>query len=39
MGVDAPARYGPRAEALVLYLYGGQFLPKDRTAVAMAELF
>ncbi|SNQ48173.1 conserved hypothetical protein [Frankia canadensis] len=38
-GVDAPAQYGPGVEALVLYLYGGQFLARDRVAVAMAELF
>lgn len=37
--VDAPVRYGPGVEALVLYLYGAQFLAKDRAAVAMAELF
>jgi transposase len=38
-GVDAPVQYGPRVEAMVLYLYAGQFLAKDRAAVAMAELF
>ena len=37
--VTAPLQYGPGVEALVLYLYGGQFLAKDRAAVAMAELF
>jgi transposase len=38
-GVDAPVQYGPGIEARVLYLYAGQFLAKDRTAAAMAELF
>lgn len=38
-GVDAPVQYGEQVRALVLYLYGGQFLSKDRTAQAMSELF
>lgn len=38
-GVAAPVQYGPRVAAIVLYLYVGQFLSKDRTAQAMAELF
>jgi transposase len=38
-GVDAPVQYGPGVEARVLYLYAGQFLAKDRAALAMAELF
>ncbi|WP_232303507.1 hypothetical protein [Pseudofrankia sp. DC12] len=38
-GADAPVQYGPRVEATVLYLYGGQFLARDRAAAAMAELF
>lgn len=38
-GVDAPVQYGEQVRALVLYLYGGQFLSKDRTVQAMAELF
>lgn len=38
-GVEAPVQYGPRATAICLYLYAGQFLSKDRTATAMGELF
>jgi Transposase IS66 family. len=38
-GVSAPAQYGPRIAAIVLYLYVGQFLSKRRTAQALAELF
>jgi transposase len=38
-GVGAPVQYGEQVRALVLYLYGGQFLSRDRTAQAMAELF
>ena len=38
-GVTAPAQYGPRITAIVLYLYVGQFLSKKRTARALAELF
>jgi transposase len=38
-GVDAPVRYGPRIAAVVVYLYVGQFLSKQRTARALAELF
>ena len=38
-GVAAPAQYGPRITAIVLYLYVGQFLSKKRTATALAELF
>jgi transposase len=38
-GVDAPVQYGPNAAAIVVYLYAGQFLSKDRTAKALAELF
>jgi transposase len=38
-GVTAPARYGPRITAIILYLYVGQFLSKKRTASALAELF
>ncbi|MCK9879111.1 IS66 family transposase [Frankia sp. Ag45/Mut15] len=37
-GVDAPVQYGPRVTAAAVYLYGGQFLSKDRTATALAEL-
>ncbi|WP_235949558.1 IS66 family transposase zinc-finger binding domain-containing protein, partial [Candidatus Frankia alpina] len=37
-GVDAPVQYGPRVSAAAVYLYAGQFLSKDRTATALAEL-
>jgi transposase len=38
-GVDAPVQYGPRIAAIIVYLYAGQFLSKNRTARALAELF
>jgi hypothetical protein len=38
-GVTAPAQYGPRVAAIILYPYVGQFLSKQRTAQALAELF
>jgi transposase len=38
-GVEAPVQYGPRIAAVVVYLYVGQFLSKQRTAQALAELF
>ncbi|HZM79719.1 MAG TPA: transposase [Candidatus Limnocylindrales bacterium] len=38
-GVDAPVQYGPRIAAIVIYLYVGQFLSKNCTAQALAELF
>ena len=38
-GADAPAQYGPRIAAVIIYLYTGQFLSKKRTAEALAELF
>ncbi|WP_395111733.1 DUF6444 domain-containing protein, partial [Actinomadura sp. SCN-SB] len=38
-GVEAPVQYGPNVAAIVVYLYVGQFLSKDRTARALAELF
>lgn len=38
-GVTAPAQYGPRVTAIILYLYVGQFLSRKRTARALAELF
>lgn len=38
-GVNAPVQYGPRITAIILYLYVGQFLSKNRTAQALAELF
>ncbi|MCK9879137.1 IS66 family transposase [Frankia sp. Ag45/Mut15] len=37
-GVEAPVQYGPRVSAAAVYLYAGQFLSKDRTATALAEL-
>jgi transposase len=38
-GVEAPVQYGPNVAAIVIYLYVGQLLSKDRTARALAELF
>src|SRR4051812_15999703 len=38
-GVTAPVQYGSRITAIVVYLYVGQFLSKNRTAQALAELF
>jgi transposase len=38
-GAQAPVQYGPRIAAIIVYLYAGQFLSKDRTALALAELF
>jgi transposase len=38
-GAQAPVQYGPRIAAVIVYLYAGQFLSKDRTAAALAELF
>jgi transposase len=38
-GAEAPVQYGPRIAAAVIYLYIGQFLSKNRTAQALAELF
>ena len=38
-GAEAPVQYGPRIAAVVIYLYMGQFLSKNRTAQALAELF
>ena len=37
-GADAPVQYGPRIAAIIVYLYTGQFLSKQRTAQALAEL-
>ena len=37
--VAAPVQYGPTLAAIVVYLYEGQFLSKERTAQAMGELF
>src|SRR6266516_165542 len=39
VAVAAPVRYGPRVSAIGVYLYVGQLLSKQRTAVALAELF
>jgi transposase-like protein len=38
-GVTAPVQYGPRITAIVIYLYVGQFLSKNRVATALRELF
>jgi transposase len=38
-GAGAPVQYGPRVAAIIVYLYAGQFLSKERTALALAELF
>jgi transposase len=38
-GADGPVQYGPRIAAIIVYLYAGQFLSKQRTAQALAELF
>jgi transposase len=38
-GAQAPVQYGPRIAAIIVYLYAGQFLSKERTALALAELF
>jgi hypothetical protein len=37
-GVEAPVQYGANVAAIVVYLYVGQFLSKDRTAKALAEM-
>jgi len=38
-GVAAPVQYGPRIAAACAYLWHGQFLSRNRTCQAMAELF
>lgn len=38
-GAQAPVQYGPRIAAIIVYLYTGQFLSKQRTAQTLAELF
>jgi transposase len=38
-GAEAPVQYGPRVAAVIVYLCAGQFLSKERTALALAELF
>jgi len=35
---QAPVQYGPQIAAVVVYLHAGQFLSKERTALAVAEL-
>ena len=38
-GAEAPVQYGARIAAIIVYLYIGQFLSKERTAQALAEMF
>jgi transposase len=38
-GVNAPVQYGPRAQAIMVYLFMGQFLSRERSAHALSELF
>jgi transposase len=38
-GVAAPVQYGPRISAIVVYLLHGHFLPEDRLAELMHDLF
>jgi hypothetical protein len=38
-GAEALVQYGPRIAAVIVCLYAGQFLSKERTALALAELF
>jgi transposase len=38
-GAEGPVQYGPQIAAIIVYLYAGQFLSKQRTAQALAELF
>jgi transposase len=38
-GAEGPVQYGPRIAAIIVYLYAGQLLSKERTAQALAELF
>jgi transposase len=38
-GVTAPVQYGPRASALGIYLWHGQFLPRDRACAALGKMF
>jgi len=37
-GVDAPAQYGPRVQALAVYLSQFQLVPLERTCEALADL-
>ena len=38
-GVSAPVQYGSRIAAIAVYLLHAQFLPEDRLAALMADLF
>jgi transposase len=38
-GIAAPVQYGPRISAIVVYLLHGHFLPEDRLAELMRDLF
>ena len=38
-GVTAQVQYGPRAAALGVYLWHGQFLSRDRACAALGEMF
>jgi transposase len=38
-GVTAPVQYGPRAAAIGVYLWHGQFMSRNRACQAMADLF
>lgn len=38
LGVDAPAQYGPRVQALAVYLSQFQLLPLERTCEALEDL-
>ena len=38
-GVTAPVQYGPRAAAMGVYLWHGQFLSRDRACQALADMF
>jgi transposase len=38
-GAAAPVQYGPRAAALGVYLWHGQFLSRDRACAALGEMF
>lgn len=38
-GVAAPVQYGPRINAVTVYLLHGQFVPEDRVAELMRDLF
>ena len=38
-GAEGPVQHGPRIATVIVYLYAGQFLSKQRTAQALTELF